>query len=62
MKAVVDQNICIGCGLCASTCPEVFSMNDEGLSVAILADIPEDEESAADDAADSCPVGAISVE
>ena len=29
MKATVDKNTCIGCGLCASDCPEVFSMNDD---------------------------------
>ena len=27
MKATVDQNSCIGCGLCANDCPEVFTMN-----------------------------------
>lgn len=34
MKAFVDQSGCIGCGLCADTCPEVFRMNDEGLAEA----------------------------
>ena len=28
MKAVVDQEECIGCGLCADTSPDVFKMND----------------------------------
>lgn len=27
MKAVVDKETCIGCGLCPSICPEVFSMD-----------------------------------
>ncbi|MCI6766891.1 MAG: ferredoxin [Lachnospiraceae bacterium] len=30
MKYAVDEN-CIGCGLCNATCPEVFSMTDEGI-------------------------------
>ena len=41
MKYVVNDS-CIGCGFCAGTCPEVFSMNDEGIAVAIEADVPDD--------------------
>ena len=34
MKYVVNEG-CIGCGLCAGTCPAVFSMGDDGVAVAI---------------------------
>ena len=31
MRATVNDT-CIGCGLCAGTCPEVFHMGDDGLA------------------------------
>ena len=57
MKYVVNDS-CIGCGLCAGTCPEVFSMNDDG-AVAIEAEVPDDALDTAAEAMDGCPVGAI---
>ena len=30
MKAIVNQDTCIGCGLCISTVPEVFEVNADG--------------------------------
>ncbi|MGL4800300.1 MAG: ferredoxin [Cellulosilyticaceae bacterium] len=62
MKAIVNQDVCIGCGLCAATCPEVFSMGDDGLAKAINDDIPDEHESVAEDARDGCPVAAIDIE
>lgn len=62
MKAFVDQDGCISCELCASVCPSVFSMNDDGKAQAIDEDIPEESESDAEDARDGCPVSVISLE
>ena len=33
MKATVNED-CIGCGLCEGTCPDVFSISDDGVAVA----------------------------
>ena len=33
MRAFVDRDACIGCEACVGMCPEVFSMDDESISV-----------------------------
>ena len=52
MNATVNEN-CIGCGLCAGTCPEVFHMGDDGLAHG--SGIPEGQLEAAQEARDGCP-------
>ena len=60
MKAIVNEG-CIGCGLCASTCPAVFTLED-GVAVAMAGDIPEEELPAAAEARDGCPVSVIDIQ
>ncbi len=60
MKATVDKDVCTGCELCVQTCPEVFSM-DGDYAVAIDGPVPKKYESEAQQAADECPVEAISI-
>lgn len=59
MKASVDQDGCISCGLCIEVCPEVFSYNEDGVSQPIEDDIPEDALDRAEEARDGCPVSVI---
>lgn len=59
MKAFVDQETCIGCGLCAATCDAVFRLNDEGKSKAYGA-VTEENQADVQTAIDNCPVSAIS--
>ena len=61
MKAYVDQNTCIGCGLREGTAPEVFRMNDAGLAEA-YSETDEAGKDQVQEAIDGCPVGAISWE
>lgn len=57
MKFLVNDN-CIGCGLCANTCPDVFHMND-GVAVADPNPVDPALEGPATEARDGCPVSAI---
>jgi ferredoxin len=61
MKATVDKETCIGCGLCEEICPEVFTMGGDMIAVALAGDIEPGLEEKARDAAASCPVEAISL-
>ncbi|MBS5948755.1 MAG: ferredoxin [Clostridium sp.] len=61
MKAFVDENTCISCGLCEGICPEVFSL-ESGVSQAKEGPVAAEYEDATREACDSCPVTAISVE
>ena len=61
MKATVDAETCVGCGLCSESCPAVFEMKDDVAKV-LVDEVPADEAEACKEAADSCPVDAISIE
>ena len=54
----VDKNTCIGCGACASTCPEVFEMGEDGKSHVKKGS--KGDEKCVQEAIDDCPVDAIS--
>ena len=61
MKAVVNQNTCIGCGLCVGICPDVFSMDSDTKAIAISGPVPAQLEDDVVSAKDGCPVEAISI-
>ena len=46
MKATIDRSGSNGCGLCASTCPEVFRM-DDGLAEVYQSPVPPEAEDSA---------------
>lgn len=56
-KPKVNQNTCIGCGICVSIAPHVFQMNDAGKSNVVDESAP-----GAESAVSACPVGAITLE
>ena len=60
MKKVLIDDTCVGCGTCVEICPEVFELEGE------LATIKQDADMSLDkkiiEAAEACPVEAISYE
>jgi ferredoxin len=60
MKVTIDADACIGCGLCVSTCPEVYKMEDDK-AVVVGSSVPKDTEDTCKKAAEDCPVTAIVV-
>lgn len=59
-RPVVDQTVCIGCGLCTQIAENTFRMNDEEL--AEVFDPQGDDEQTIEEAISSCPVSCISWE
>ncbi len=52
----IKKDLCIGCGDCSSTCPEVFELGDDGKAkVKSQKKLP-----CVKEAIDACPVSAIS--
>ncbi len=60
MKANVNKDGCISCGLCVSTCPEVFSFDEDGLAEA-TGQITDKNYASAESARTSCPVSVIDI-
>jgi ferredoxin len=61
MKVRVDKEACVGDETCVSICPEVFKMEDD-VATTTMEDVPPDLQDACREAADACPVEAITVE
>jgi len=57
MRIVVDREECIGCGNCSDIAPDVFELDDEGLSKVV--DPAGADDDTIREAAESCPVDCI---
>ena len=61
MKVAVDEDRCRGHGVCCVTCPEVFTLTDDGYSEVRAPEVPPALEAAVRAAADRCPERAITL-
>lgn len=62
MRAIIDPDTCLGCGICTGIAPDVFSLGAEPFAVVLLNPIPEKYWPVARDAAEQCPEEAITIE
>jgi ferredoxin len=61
INAVVDLSVCIGSGMCTSIAPDVFDLDRHGTLVLLTTEVGPEDAGGVRDAADCCPVEAISV-
>ncbi|MEX5634263.1 ferredoxin [Parafrankia sp. FMc2] len=60
MKVVVDEDRCCGHSTCATLCPEVFTLSDDGFAVVTVDEVPAEFERVVHEAVSNCPERAIS--
>lgn len=61
MKAFIERDGCIACGLCTETCPEAFRMAEDGFAEVFVDEVPAEAEDSAVDAQENCPTSVITV-
>ena len=72
VKINIDRESCIECGSCEATCPEVFKLPSGEKSTVVekyrtdgrpeQGEVPAEQEACTQEAADLCPVNAISTQ
>lgn len=62
MKVFVDRNLCADHGQCVFAAPEVFQLDDNGKLVYEAGELDEGLRDRVEEAADVCPLQAITVE
>ena len=61
-KTHIEKDLCIGCGLCTATVPEVFDWDDDGKAHVIVDEVPANLSDAVNSAAADCPTQAIIID
>ncbi len=62
IKVVVDRDVCQNHGQCVFSAPQVFELDDDGELVQLQDEVGEDLRANVEEAADVCPVQAITIE
>jgi ferredoxin len=62
IKVVVDRDVCQDHGQCVFAAPQVFELDEEGKLVVLQEEVDESLRDVVEEAADVCPVQAITIE
>lgn len=60
-EITIDATSCIGCGMCAGSCPEYFALNEEGFAKIVKNNVETEDKDEVTDTANNCPGSAITV-
>lgn len=60
-KIVVDPELCTGCGTCEDIAPDYFKVGDDGIAE-VIKQYDEKDKDLIQDAIESCPSQAISIQ
>jgi len=58
-KITIDENACVGCGLCVNSCSDVFELGDDGIA---RVKANQCDSCNLHEIASQCPVNCITVE
>jgi len=59
MKVHIDKNLCVDDRACVEICPEIFVINDDGVSAVKHGIVPDSLADICRDAVEACPACAI---
>jgi ferredoxin len=62
LQVKVYEHLCVSCGLCVNTCPEVFEWGADDKAVAKAPDVPTELQESTHEAVEGCPTAAIKEE
>lgn len=62
MKVRVDEDLCLGCGICEGLAPDVFSLANEPFAEVLVDVVPAEMEDDVRQSAEECPEEAIIIE
>ena len=60
-RAHIDDQVCVGTGMCEATAPDLFEVGDNGTATVLVDEVPADRVAAAREAAANCPTRALTV-
>jgi ferredoxin len=61
MKIILDRDRCNGCAACEATAPEVFQLDDAGISTLLCEEASPDLEALVKQAVEGCPEEALTL-